>query len=62
MPWKSYRGFPTSDYVIVSLRDGEYNDSPVILTFTAQDLPVLREAVALLEQIEREQAAKQAVA
>jgi hypothetical protein len=62
MPWKSYRGFPTSDYVIVSLRDGEYNDSPVILTFVPKDLPALREAVALLEQIEREQQTKQAVA
>jgi hypothetical protein len=61
MPWKSHRGYPTATYVIVSLRDGG-DDSPVILTFVPKDLPALREAVALLEQIEREQQTKQAVA
>lgn len=55
--WRSHRGFPTSDYIIVSLRDAEH-DVPVILTFVAKDLPALREAVALLEQIEREQQQK----
>jgi hypothetical protein len=59
--WRSHRGYPTAEYVTVSLLDPEFN-APAILIFKPKDLPVLREAVALLEQIEREQAAKQAVA
>jgi hypothetical protein len=61
MPWKSLRGYPTSDYVIVSLRGDGY-DSAAILCFFTKDLPALREAVALLEQIEREQQTDKAVA
>jgi hypothetical protein len=59
--WNTSRGYPTAEYVTVSLRDPGF-EAPAILIFKPKDLPVLREAVALLEQIEREQAAKQAVA